>query len=73
MPNLRLSSPQAERFSDALIIAALQGPGSDLWLRTRRAYMARVPRPYMPLVTAVSDGDFASAPACRAQLCAPYN
>ena len=61
---LRLSCPQAERFTDALIIAALQGPGSDLWLRTRKAYMARVPRPYMPVVTAISDGDFAGALPC---------
>ena len=59
---LSLSSLQAERFSDALIIAALQGPGSELWLRACKAYMARVPRPYMPVVTAISDGDFAGVP-----------
>ena len=52
---------QADRFSDALLIASLQGPGSDLWLRTRKAYMARVPRPYMPVVAAIGDGDFAGA------------
>ncbi len=42
---------RAERYADALILAAAGGP--ELWAETQAAHIARVPRPYMQVAAAV--------------------
>jgi protein transport protein SEC31 len=42
---------KAERYADALILAAAGGP--ELWAETQAAHIARVPRPYMQVAAAV--------------------
>ena len=42
---------KAERYADALILAAAGGP--ELWAEAQAAHIARVPRPYMQVAAAV--------------------
>jgi protein transport protein SEC31 len=46
----------ANRFSDALILAAMMG--GDVWEKTRDKVMSAQPRPYMRIIHAALDGDW---------------
>jgi hypothetical protein len=49
---------QAERYADALGIAALPGAAPELFIRAQKAYMVAAPRPYMLLARCIMDQDF---------------
>ena len=57
--------PQAERYADALGIAALPGAAPELFTKAQKAYMAAAPRPYMLLARCIMDQDFRGAPRFR--------
>ena len=53
--------------ADALLIASLGGP--DLWNKTQTAFMARSPRPYMKIVSAVLKADMTGMPTTIMLVC----
>lgn len=56
-----LVAAQAERYADALGIAALPGAGPELFAKAQQRHMAATPRPYMLLARCIMDQDFRCA------------
>ena len=59
-----MSVPQAERYADALGIAALPGAAPELFVKAQKRYMAASPRPYMLLARCIMDQDFRGVSVC---------
>lgn len=56
---------EADRFADAMAIAALPGAPEGLWERSQKRFMEAVPRPYMVIAKCIRDSDFRAIVSSR--------